>query len=140
MSEGSNTIACPFCGRPVKATARYCSHCGEAMFEGDEEDTSPRSRGDGGEAALRWLVPIDRSGWAIAAGYLGLLSCFPFIGLPLGITAMICGFKALRQTDRNPRLGGRGRAYFGLVVGVIMTIGNAILIASLVASYLARKH
>ncbi len=35
--------------------------------------------GIGQDPGVRWLLPVGRSGWAIAAGYLGLFSfvCFP---------------------------------------------------------------
>lgn len=76
-------------------------------------------------AGTDWLVPSGRSGWAIAAGYLGLLSLL-FVPAPLAIAA---GVMALRDLRRHPELGGRGRAYFGLVMGCL---GTALLIVSVV--------
>lgn len=69
--------------------------------------------------ALRWIVPIGHSLWAIAAGYLGLFSlvCFP---APL---ALFCSLMAIRDLRRNPRLSGWGRAILGLVLGTLGTIG-----------------
>jgi uncharacterized RDD family membrane protein YckC len=68
-------------------------------------------------AGTEWLLPINRSGWAIAAGYLGLLSL-------LGIFApfaLITGILGLREISRKPGLGGKGRAIFGIVMGGLMT-------------------
>src|SRR5262249_45481086 len=92
----------------------------------DDDDRPVRRAGDEG---LRWLIPIDRSGWAIAAGYLGLLSCFPLIGLLFGILAVVTGILALGHINKDPELGGRGRAVFGLVAGRIAGLGNAVLLA-----------
>ena len=67
---------------------------------------------------MRWILPVGRSGWSIAAGYLGLFSliCFP---APL---ALLCGIVAIWHLRKNPRLSGWGRAIFGTVMGAIGTI------------------
>jgi hypothetical protein len=67
---------------------------------------------------MRWVLPVGTSGWAIAAGYLGLFSllCLP------GPLAIFCGIMAIRELRRNPRLSGWGRAIFGLVLGTMGTL------------------
>lgn len=72
------------------------------------------------------LLPVGRSGWAIAAGYAGLFAvlCFP---APL---AIILGVIAIVHLRRNPKLHGWGRAIFGLVMGIIFSIMPAIFIAT----------
>ena len=92
--------------------------------EDDAEDDRPRRRRPreepemGEDPALRMLFPVGRSGWAIASGYLGLISvlCLPS---PL---ALFTGIMALREMKRNPKKHGMGRAIFGLVMGSIGTI------------------
>jgi hypothetical protein len=86
------------------------------------------------EKGLRWLVPVGRSGWSIAAGYLTLLSCVPFIGLPFGIAALVTGILGLRAASRQRRLGGRGRALFGVIVGGITVVVNALGLVALLIS------
>jgi hypothetical protein len=73
------------------------------------------------DPAMRWVLPVGTSGWAIAAGYLGLFSllCLP------GPLAIICGLMAIRELRRNPRLSGWGRAILGLVLG---TLGTLVLV------------
>jgi len=74
---------------------------------------------------VKWLVPIGRSGWAIAAGYAGLLSCL-CAPAPL---AVIFGIFALRDLKKHPQKTGKGRAVFGICMGVLFTaIGTALLI------------
>lgn len=72
----------------------------------------------GQNAGLRMVIPVGRSGWAIAAGYFGL---FSVIGCG-GPFALICGFLALGEMKRNPKLHGAGRAWFGIIMGVVGTL------------------
>jgi len=71
------------------------------------------------DPSMRWLIPIDRSGWAIAAGYLGL---FSFFGGFLGPVAVIVPIIAIRDIKKHPDRHGMGRAIFGLIAGVLGTI------------------
>lgn len=66
------------------------------------------------------LLPVGRSGWAIAAGYAGL---FGLLVVPAPL-ALVLGGMAVWHLRSKPDLRGWGRAIFGLVVGVI---GTAIL-------------
>lgn len=89
-------------------------------------ESVPRPRDLGEDPMMRMILPVGRSGWAIAAGYLGLLS-FLVVFAPL---ALLAGILALREMRRDPSKHGMGRAIFGLVMG---TIGTVALVALLVA-------
>lgn len=69
------------------------------------------------DAVTRALLPVRRSGLAITAGYLGLLSLIPFVG-PF---ALLTGALALRGLRANPQLHGAGRAWFGIIMGALFT-------------------
>jgi uncharacterized RDD family membrane protein YckC len=69
-------------------------------------------------AADSWLIPRNRSGWCIAAGYLGL---FAVLGLPAPF-ALAAGLIGLRDLRRHPGLGGRGRALFGIIMGALFSL------------------
>jgi hypothetical protein len=88
----------------------------------------PASAGD--DAGLRWLVPVGRSIWAIAAGYLGL---FSFIIFPAPL-ALIVSVVAVARLKRNPQLHGWGRAIFGLIMGILGTIVLGIMLISMAAT------
>jgi Domain of unknown function (DUF4190) len=60
------------------------------------------------------ILPVGLSIWAIVAGYAGLLSLIPLFP-PI---AIFCGLMALRDIKQHPQLHGKGRAIFGIVMGV----------------------
>ena len=84
----------------------------------------------GDDAGMRMLLPVGRSGWAIAAGYLGL---FGLVIVPAPI-ALIVSIIAIRDLQKSKKSGkqkhGMGRALFGLIVGVL---GTGLIVAALVA-------
>lgn len=82
----------------------------------------PQTLGD--DAALRWVLPVGRSPWAIAAGYLGIFSILLVFG-PLAIGA---GFLGLRELERKPHLHGKGRALFGIIAGSLATFVLVLLL------------
>ena len=71
---------------------------------------------DTGDRALRMVVPVGRSGWAIAAGYLGLVS---WIIIPLAPFAILCAELGRREIAKNPKKHGMGRVVTGFVGGAI---------------------
>ena len=55
---------CPYCAEDVAAGTRICPHCQSDLAAPPE---APRRRVED-DAAMRMLLPVGRSGWAIAAG------------------------------------------------------------------------
>ena len=86
-----------------------------AVFAGAPA-ASPAKMGD--DPMLRWLLPVGRSGWAIAAGYLALFSVLLF---PAPF-ALATGIVAIVVIRRDPSKHGMGRAVFGIVMGALGTI------------------
>lgn len=76
-------------------------------------------------AGIRMLLPVGRSGWAIAAGYLGLFSMV-IVPAPLALIASIIAIIDIRRSRKTDHVKyGMGRAIFGLVMGLL---GTTILI------------
>ena len=110
--------ACPFCAELIAPRIALCPHC-------DSDLTQPRrthsSRSAADDAGMRMILPVGRSGWAIAAGYMGLISVL----LVPGPFAIFCSIMAISHMKKNPKLHGMGRAVFGLIAG---GLGTALLI------------
>jgi len=103
---------CPHCQAATAAGAPACAHCGLAFCSGG----GPPAIGE--DAVVRMLIPVGRSGLAIAAGYAGLLAILPIFA-PI---ALILGILALCDIRNNPDKHGMGRAIFGLVMGILFTL------------------
>jgi hypothetical protein len=70
------------------------------------------------DRSLEVLLPVNRSGLAIAAGYAGLFAIL-IVFAPI---ALVLGVLALRDLSNKPTVGGRGRAWFGVVAGGLGTL------------------
>ncbi len=78
-------------------------------------------------AASAHLLPEDKvwcGGWAIAAGYLGLVSVLVFPA-PL---ALIAAIFAIIDIRKDPDKHGMGRAIFGLIMGIIFSVVLAFVV------------
>ena len=76
----------------------------------------------GHDAGIRMLLPVGRSGWAIAAGYLGLFG-LAIVPAPLALIISIVAIMDIRKskTTGKPK-HGMGRAVFGIIVGIVGTL------------------
>jgi len=95
----------------------------------------PPQPAPGDDPMMRMLLPVGRSFWAIAAGYLGLLSV-------LGVFApisLIVGLIALSDIRKHPERHGRGRAWFGVIMGALGTIAVAVMVGSTIITNMNPK-
>lgn len=83
------------------------------------------------DTAIRFLIPVGRSVWAIAAGYLGIFSII-LIPAPISLVVSLIAIRDLRRSKftAKPKLG-MGRAVFGLVMGIIGTLILALIVLRL---------
>ena len=72
----------------------------------------------GQDPGMPLLLPVGRSGWAIAAGYLGL---FSVLILPAPV-AIIISIIAIIDIKQHPQKHGMVRAAFGLIMGVVCLV------------------
>lgn len=74
---------------------------------------------------LEMVMPINRSGWALAAGYVALFS-IPFVFL--APVAVILGIIGLLDLKKNPSRAGRGRCWFAVIYGGLTIVLSAIVL------------
>lgn len=92
----------------------------------------PAHKPMGQDAGVRLLLPVGRSMWAIAAGYLGLFA----VTLVFAPPALLCGIVAIFDI-RKSKLGpnpkhGMGRAVFGIVMGSLGTLVGIYVIVAMI--------
>ena len=125
----NNTI-CNKCGTLQQVPPHYigqevkCTQCGVTFTAANAANGSfpqhpPQQQSLGDNAGVRLLLPVGRSGWAIAAGYLGLFGLI-VIPAPLALIVSIIAILDIQnsKTTTKPK-HGMGRAIFGLIVGVV---------------------
>lgn len=134
--QAGRSVRCPHCEAvnqvPAPEGTVVLAHLASPFAPSADAHTrypAPAPLGD--DPAIRMLLPVGRSGWAIAAGYLGLFSvlCFP---APISV---ILGVIAIVHLRRNPKLYGMGRAIFGLVMGVLGCIPLVVMLDEMFAQW-----
>lgn len=120
----TETIFCTKCGERNRENNLKCTRCGHYLH-GTPSPQAVAAVDD--SAAMRMILPVGRSGWAIASGYLGLFSVL----LVFAPFALLTGILAVADIRKHSDKHGMGRAIFGIVMGALGTIG---LIAVIVAS------
>ena len=101
---------CTKCGTQNDNNAFRCLSCGEVI---QPIPIQPQSKPIGDSPGMRMILPVGRSGLAIAAGYAGLFSIL-FFPAPI---AVLLGILAIVDIKRHPEKHGMGRAIFALIMG-----------------------
>ncbi len=88
----------------------------------------------GDDAGIRMLIPVGRTGWAIAAGYLGLFSII-LLPAPISIIVSVIAILDINKSKKTGiRKRGLGRAIFGLVMGIIFSIILALVVIAMMSA------
>jgi hypothetical protein len=115
-------VYCSRCGTPNNEVELICVGCGLPL---SAVPPPPPPLED--EPGMRWVLPVGRSGLAIAAGYVGLIGIF----IPLfGPVAIVLGILAVRDMKRNPEKHGMGRVIFAFIAsgfGTLVTTGFLVI-------------
>jgi hypothetical protein len=121
---------CRNCGFYLGDTPTICRRCGWNPTAPAPIVAQPRMQPIADDAGMRFLLPVGRSVWAIAAGYAGLFAVLVF---PAPV-ALVLGIVAVRDIRSHPDRHGMGRAVFGIVMGSLGTLLLAVFVVSLIAA------
>ena len=97
----------------------------------------PRQKKLGDDAGIRLLLPVGRSGWAIAAGYMGLFALLIFPA-PIALILAFLGHRDIRKSRSSPHpKHGMGRVILAYITG---GLGTLVLLVFLARLALVPKH
>lgn len=64
------------------------------------------------------IIP-GRNPLALISYYLGIFAILPFVGIALGIGAVVLGVMGLKAYNRDPAIEGAGHAWVGIIAGTL---------------------
>ena len=132
-----NAVQCAMCGVPLQAGAGGANPFADrGPGVGPNPYLTPQTypppgSSIGDDVAMRLVIPVGTSGWAIASGYCGLLSLICPLGF-LGVFGIITGVLAFKEIKKKPKLGGKVRAIIGIVLGAIGTVGFVFFVIGMI--------
>ncbi len=106
---------CRECGNQLTDNTEICARCGvpTPLFMKNKLNNNLEE-----ERQMRLLLPVGCPIQSLFAGYLGLFSVFPLVG----ILAAILGLSGLKAIRKKPEMAGRFRCWFGIIAGTISTL------------------
>ena len=121
-------FSCAACGESVAQGAVFCRYCGHDPRSGELAAAPAEGDATGG------IIPYKNTP-ALASYYLGVFSLVPCLGIPLAISAIICGVLGLKKRKREPHVKGSVHAIVGIVLGSFSLLYHA---AGIIAISMAR--
>ena len=76
------------------------------------------------------MVPYKNPA-ALVGYYFSVFSLLPFVGILLGVTAVILGIVGLVRRSRNPNIRGAAHAWVAIILGSITSIGYGLLLGAM---------
>jgi len=83
------------------------------------------------------LIPY-RNGFALAAYYVGLFSCIPFL-FPFGLLAIYLGLRGLKLAREEPEVEGTVHAWVGIVSGGLFCLLWLVVAVVLIVSWQGKR-
>ncbi|MCH2161368.1 MAG: hypothetical protein MK085_05795 [Phycisphaerales bacterium] len=95
---------------------------------------SPEGLGAGAPPpnAMDHVIPV-RNGPALISWYLGVFSLIPFLGIPLGIAAIITGAIGLKKSKAANVKVGFWHGLLGMLLGILSTFGYTAIVILIIA-------
>ena len=113
---------CTVCGAANNDVNRFCMKCGAGL------QGLPRPvMADTTDYSLGGLIPYRNSN-ALISYYVGLFSFFPFVGLIMGIVAIVLGVRGLKLAGAQPEVKGKTHAWVGIILGGLFGAMNLAMV------------
>ena len=80
-----------------------------------------------GSDTVNKIIPY-RNVPALAGYYCAVFALIPFLGILLGVIALVLGLVGLRQARLNPAAGGKVHAWIGILLGGLCGFGYLALV------------
>jgi len=128
-------LHCTKCGAPNSPGAQFCSNCGNPLAP---QTTASTSTAGPGAIPSPYVGTPQTSGKAIGSLICGIINIFP-----LSVVAIILGHLSLSEIKKSAgRLGGRGLAIAGLILGYlgVVFIPIILIIAAIAIPNLLRAR
>jgi uncharacterized membrane protein YvbJ len=88
---------CAFCGSPNDDQSQFCFKCGKSL-----KSLQPETGKNVPETEVEYVIPFKNM-YGLISYYIGIFSFIPFLGVILGITAIILGVIGLINANKAPR-------------------------------------
>ncbi len=121
--SATGMMFCPKCGQQNRENNFKCTRCGFVLH-----GPTPPQYVAADDSTMGGLIPY-KNARALWAYYLGVFSLIPFIGVPLGIAALVLGIKGLKYANLHPEAKGKGHSWTGIILGALCAITYTLLIA-----------
>jgi len=112
---GEPTMFCPKCGTENLDNNFRCTKCQEVLHPSAHPAVVTSDETLGG------MIPSKNTA-ALAAYYLGVFSAIPFLGIPLGIAALVLGIRGARNAREHPEVKGKVHAWVGIIAGGLFAL------------------
>jgi len=130
MPQTNDTIFCTKCGQKNLKKDIQCSKCSSKLHSHQQAAYIVKT-----DTTLGGLIPNNTN--ALVAYYTGIFSIIPFVGILLGIAALIFGILGVKFANKNPEAKGKIHAWVGIILGGFFAfIYLAIVIASIFMIFL----
>ena len=131
MNTEQEWIFCEKCGVQNPWNTHACESCGHLLHGRDGQSVHVAD-----DNTLGGLVPYHNAP-AMWSYYMGIFSIIPFLGIPLGLAALITGFVGLAKVREEPEVKGKVHAWVGIIAGGIMfLIHGAVVVTMALALFM----
>jgi len=120
--ETSGPVFCQKCGEKNLENNFKCTRCGFVLHNTVRPQYCVTD-----DNTMGGLIPY-KNAQALWAYYCGIFSLIPFVGIPVGVIALVLGLKGLKYAALHSEAKGKAHAWVGIVLGGLCALGYTLLL------------